>query len=65
MVKKLGKIENTKHDFNPKKLVMLEEKECLQLKVSYWETTLVHLQKSLKKDKCKLLDLGKSRDNAH
>jgi hypothetical protein len=26
---------------------------------------LVHLQKSLKKDECKLLDLGKSRDNAH
>ncbi len=32
--------------------------------MSSWETTLVHLQKSLKKDKCKLLDLGKSRNNA-
>jgi hypothetical protein len=44
---------------------MLEEKERLQSEVSSWETTLVHLQKSLEKDECKLLDLGKSRDNVH
>jgi hypothetical protein len=53
MVKKLlGKIENTEQGQNPKKLIMFEEKEHLQLEVSCWEVTLVHLQKFFKKDKC-------------
>ncbi len=61
MVKKLlGKVKNTKVDWNLKKLVMFEEKECLQLEVSSWEVTLVHLEKPLEKNKCKLLDLGES-----
>jgi hypothetical protein len=29
VVKKLGKVKNMDHDRNPKKLVMVEEKECL------------------------------------